>query len=168
MFFLIKQKIKQYLFFIKLALGGVVLIYIAYLLIKCANYEEQIKDAEVKRVMSEQIVLTQEALYKLQASQSELRWSIQRVKANEVYLQEIQLIHADYNKRLLDANRVQVSTEKIIKYMPDLSRAAVENFAKTTADGVSECTAILAEVESVARGYSAEIDKLISEYPKPE
>lgn len=168
MFFLIKQKIKQYLFFIKLALGGVVLIYIAYLLIKCANYEEQIKSYEEKSVMSAQIALTQEALYKLQASQSQLRWSLQRVKANEAYTHELQLIHADYNKRLFDSNRVQVSTEKIIKYLPDLSRAAVENVAKTTADGVSECAAILTEVESVARGYSAEIDKLISEYPKPE
>lgn len=166
MFFLIKAKLAPYLSLIKLVMRGALLLSLLFLLFMNHQYRDEINSYKTNEKLSQQVELTHQAELKAQKAQIERDWADQRIKANEEFTAEIQRIHNLHADRLRDLNGVQYHAKEIIKYLPDYSRPALETVASTATNGVSECSALLVEVEQVARGYSAEIDWLISLFPK--
>jgi hypothetical protein len=167
MFYLLKKKIQPYISLIKMVIFSACFLLIIFLWLQRDYYKNQVKAYQDEKVLAEQQFLTEKAQLETQIVSIEKDWKEQRNQANEAHTAEIQRLNDMYNERLRDVNRVQYRTQEIIKYLPDASRSAVEEIAKTTTNGVKECSAILVEVESVARQYSAEIDQCIASYPKP-
>lgn len=165
-FLLLKERLQPYLSLIKLVVRGLVLLLIAFLLFMNGKYADEIRTYKTNEKLIEQVEKTHNAELNAQKAIIEKQWAEQRIQANEAYTVEIQNIHIMYADRLRDLGGVQYSAKEIIKYLPDYSRSTLENITTATANGVSECSTLLVEVEQVARGYSAEIDKIIGLFPK--
>lgn len=166
MFFLLKTKIQPYLSLIKVVISGAVLLVILSLGFMNHQYKDEISAYKANEKIVAQLEATHKANLEAQKAQIERDWAKQRIEANEKYNAEIQRIHNLHADRLRDLGRVQYSAKEIIKYLPDYTRPALEKVAITTTDSAIECSAILTEVEAVARGYSAEIDELIFMFPR--
>lgn len=146
-----------YALLILLCLGGFV---------TCTHYKNQVGDLKAEKQREIEAYKLKTAQLEAEAKRLEKEWSEIRITANEKYIKEIQSIHAMYSDRLRLLDGVRHTASETIKYLPSVSDETKTAIAIGGANSVAECSETLIEVEKISRDYSAEIDKLISEWPE--
>lgn len=152
---------------IRFVVVSILLVWCVVATTTCSHKADQIKDLQNASKLADAENKAEISRLTAQVKQTERDWAQAESKAYERYAKDIQDINALYSDRLRDVSGVQHSTTEIIKYLPDYPRETLENYAKATANGVSECVPLLVGAEKIARDYDAEIERLVSSYPEP-
>ena len=152
---------------IKFVLLSALLLWCVVATTTCSHKADQVKDLQTASKVANAENKAEISRLKAQAKKTETDWAQAESKAYERYAKNIQEITALHADRMRDVSGVQHSITETVKYLPDYTREALESYAKTTANGVAECSALLVGVEKVCRNYDAEIERLIFSYPEP-
>lgn len=165
------QKVKLYITgawaTIKFVVLSILLLWAVVATTTCSHNTDQLKKLQNESELANANNKAEIGRLTAQVKQTEKDWAQAEAKAYERYAKDIQKISALHADRMRDVSGVQHSIAETVKHLPDITREALENYAKTTANGVSECSALLVGVEKVCRNYDAEIERLISSYPEP-
>lgn len=131
----------------------------------CAHYKDKVKAAEIKHQIEQKEFEIAKAELETAAVEKETEWAIEAKKANENYAKELLRISAIVTGMQRDVNRVQYITTETVKYLPDFTREALENYAAVAADGAAQSAGLLASAYDYAEQCSAEVNKVIDEHP---
>lgn len=161
----LKLKIKGAIATIRLITYAVLILFCIGGFATCSHYKNKVGVLEAEKVSAEEAHKTKKAELEAEIKTIEANWAEDRIKANEKYIKDTKSIHALYVDRLRELDSVRHTATETIKYLPHASDETKTAIAIGGTNSVAECSATVVEMEKICRDYSAEIDKLISEWP---
>jgi hypothetical protein len=102
-------------------------------------------------------------------AENAIKISVINAKANaaeDQHRKELYEIKSRYDTAVIANKRLRDQVNVLNGKLSEFSRAAVENYAATAANNLTECNATTAELERLALVYNSELERLRTIWPK--
>lgn len=131
--------------------------------VTCSYYKGEVKDLENGIAQEAQKNAELREHYTAEAYKTELAWKEKQRLAYENHVKELQKIKAYHSDSLLLVERLRNKTAGTIQHLSFMDPQAYTDYTTARADAVVEGAALLAEADSIAREYDAEIERIIAD-----